>query len=616
MLVALAVACGPSAEPAAGPPSPPAADRELWGARLEVRGRGSTVVISAPYVQEFVEAGATRADSGVTIDFHDSSGALVTQVRAQRLSLTFSADLVSIAGDVRLRAGDSLAIAADSLIWYPDEDVLAVPGALRLELPQGSLHGRDLRTGPGVERWEAAEPRTRWRGGDGDGAYLIEVAAARAAGRTSGGRVVARYDSVRGSFEGRSLRGAVGRYEGGAGGGIELAGEAVVEDSTWVLWADTVRYDLEGRAAAARGHVRLRDGSLGLEGDSLGEAGWGRGWVVQGQPARLRDGDRTLASPVLTFDRHSGTLSARAAMLSEADRVLTADTVTYERAAAVARASGEVRLEVAAFDGVAGAQQAAFDMGRSRVVLTGRPALRRTGAAGELAIAADTLTMDLEGRQLSGSPGFSLASPSVRVEAARGLYDGRTEVASLSGGVELVQTAGQGARLRADSMVVHLAGGDLSRVEAPTAVTGTVGREATQVTWLSAGGGVVHLADDRLTTIELEGTAEVTHRSAGRGKISRFEARSMTLTFGPDEALASVRAQGEARMTARLPPDRAGEAGRAVTPEAAEGAYNRVAGEALEILLDHGDVVEVRLLESVEGRYLSPGDIGPDAPPP
>ena len=610
-------------DPADEAPAPPGPDRESWGTRLEVRGRQSTVVITAPYVQDYLEGQVARADSGVVIDFHGRDGRRSTRVRAGRLTLSYDSQLVGVADCVRVQVGDSVLVTADTLVWHPDEDVLTIPGPLRLEQPQGWTEGRNLRTEPGLARWSVQEPQTRWRG-RGRGAPADLEASGRLVGvHSDSGYVTAAYDSFRARFEGRSLRSFAARYTDVGGGRVLLSGSVSAVDSSWSLKADALDYDLGERALRASGHVELGDGDLRLEAGVLVEQAGGERWEAEGNPAVVTHRDVSVESRRIAFARATESVAAAPARLRQGDRLLQADSLVYDRTAGVARAAGGVSLSAPAFAGEAAAEWAEFDPGEGRAILAGAPSLSRSRGGQRVAISADTLHLDLEGRVLRGAPGFAVSASPVSVRSWRGVYLGGDDLAHLAGQVVLLQSSGEGARLAADSMVVHLLGEAISRVEVPGALAGTVGHRATQVTWLAADAAVIELSDGRLTAIELNGEAEATHREARRGRASRFRARDMTLLFGEGGELRFVQARGGAEVSAVLPAQRQEEAADGLTgtpgdvaEDAGGSAYNRVEGEALEIALERGKVVEVRVLESIEGRFLPAAEDGPEGESP
>jgi len=580
-------------------PGVPAADRESWGARLEVRGRNSTVIIAAPYVQDFLEGQVARADSGVAIVFLDRDGYEQTRLTAGRLTLSYDSQLVGVADSVVLRAGDSIWVRSDTLVWQPEEDILLIPGPLLIEQPQGHTEGRDLTTAPGLTGWIVQEPRTRWHG-DGNSPGLW-AAARRANVSRAHGQIEAVYDSFSANFEGRSLTSTAARYVGSGGGRIQLTGGVAAMDSTWFLHADTLDYDLGGRALEARGHVELGDGDLGLVAALLIETAGGAEWVASGDPARVADGDVSLEAPQVAYQRGRQLVAAWPAALKWGDRQLRADSLTYDRGRGEARSVGDVRLTSPAFAGQARSARATFAPERGTATLSGAPSLTRAADGEELVISADTLYLDLEARVLRGEPGFAVSAAPVSVRSRRGVYRAGDELAELAGDVELIQAAGQGARLTADSMVVRLTDQAIARVEVPGLLSGTVGQPATQLTWLEAAAAVIELTEGRLSTIELSGKAQATHREARHGRASRFRASDMTLKFGAGEQLQSVQARGGAQVSAVLPDQTEGAS-----------ASNRVEGQVLEIALTEGEVVEVRVLESIEGRFLPAAEEVPE----
>jgi len=478
--------------------------------------------------------------------------------------------------------------------------------------------GRDLSTSPGMTRWTVKRPHSRWRVGDlgqpDDDAEPVPLeAAARGAEVTlADGHVEAVYDSFAATYSGRALTSAAARYTDRQGGQVVLSGGAAAADSGWTLGADSLAYELAARRLRARGQVRLSDGALSLSAEQLVEEGDGDLWVATGAPATVADGDVSVAAPSVVYERLGQSLVAAVARLRQGDRLLRADSLRYARTDGLCRAAGAVVLRVPAFAGEATARWATFSSRDEWAVLGGAPALSRTGEAGELVMGADTMWLDLGQRSLRGAPGYAVSAASVSVQAQRGAYRRGDDRAELGGRVVLLQAAGEGARLEADSMLVHLAGEAIARIEVPGSVEGTVGSAATQVTWLSAAAATIALDGGRLASVELTGAAEATHRESGHGRVSRFRARDMSLHFGAGEELEAVRARGGAQVQAVLPGVPEGAAGQGADPEG-EPAYNRVAGEALDITLVGGEVVEVGLLESVEGRFLPAEDEAPSA---
>ena len=135
------------------------------------------------------------------------------------------------------------------------------------------------------------------------------------------------------------------------------------------------------------------------------------------------------------------------------------------------------------------------------------------------------------------------------------------------------------------------------------------------MTWVLADSGAISLDGDRLVRLDLTGSGDVTHQNLTRNTASRFRADAMALGFAGDDELRRVWASGQAELTALLAPSDSSTSG---PPEDStqglrevEGgkarAYNRVRGEELEIDLVDGEVTQVRVLKSIEGRYVPPG---------
>jgi hypothetical protein len=112
---------------------------------------------------------------------------------------------------------------------------------------------------------------------------------------------------------------------------------------------------------------------------------------------------------------------------------------------------------------------------------------------------------------------------------------------------------------------------------------------------LRAQAGHAELAAGRLVRLTLQGDVEVTHRGT-EGRLSRFTAASMELNYGDDGVLHRVRAEGDARVRTRLPQD-GDESGT-------KASFNEVTGQRLEVDLEDGAVVAVRVLDAIEGRFM------------
>jgi len=610
--------CAHSEDDAAQPPSPPA-DRELWQARLEMHGSASSVIITAPYVQDFLDDQVTRAEGGISIGFLDSSHRTVSRIEAERLSLSFRDDRVRVAGSVVVESGDSAVVRTDTLVWHSDTDLLEAPERVRLETPSGWVEGNDLRTGPGMAEWTLSAPRGVWRAEPDTGAMELEIRGRQVTGQQADGYSEAEYDSVAIQLSDQHVVAGRGWYEGRGGGRLRLADGVAIRDSIRSLIAQVVEWDLEMGTAQAHGAVELVEEKLHLRADQLGEEEGGDRWQARGAPVRVELGDRVLEARVLKSRRQEQSLSCQQAVLRDGERVLRADTIEYARNHETARARGGVRLDVPAFEGTATAGTMAVDLQRDRAELGQSPALTRAlSDGGDLTIAANHMVLELGARVLTGTGEFSVTSGQTAVVAGSGRFESETDLATLAGQVEFRQSAGSArlrSHIRADTMVAEFADGRLMRVGVPAGLEGSVGGEASRMTWVLADSGAISLNGDRLVRLDLTGSGDVTHQNQIRNTASRFRADTMALSFSGDDELRRVWASGKAELTALLAPaDTAASApprgpaqGR---PEAAGGgarAYNRVRGEELEIDLVDGEVTQVRVLKSIEGRYVPPG---------
>lgn len=614
LAVAVGLAQCTYSEDSGDPPVPPPADREVWQARLEMHGSASSVIISAPYVQDFTDDQMTRAEGGISIGFLDSCNRTVSRIEAQRLNLSFHDDRVGVAGSVLVQSGDSVLARTDTLVWHSDTDLLEAPSRVRLEFPSGWIEGQNLRTGPGMEEWSLAEPHGVWRtGSESDtGVAELTIRARYATGHQRAGHSEAEYDSIAVQLNGQHMVADRGQYDADGGGRIHLAAGVVMRDSLRALTAEAVEWDLETHTAWASGAVELEETGLHLRADEVREDEDGDQWQARGSPVRVELGDRVLEASILTFQRDEQSLSCQQAVLRDGERVLRADTIEYARDREIARARGKVHLAVPGFRGEATAGDIVLDLAHERVESSQSPALIRSLAeGGTLTIAAGHMVLDLAPRVLTGTGGFSVSSNQTEVVAGRGRFEAETDRVILSHQVEFRQSAASGeqcSRIRSDSMVAELVDGRLSRVGLPIGLEGTVGAQTSRMTWVLADSGAVILEGERLVRLDLTGSGDVTHQNQGRGTTTRFRADAMSLAFDGVDELRRVWASGKAELTSLLAsPDSSGSGPTQGPTEGIETrAYNRVQGEELEIDLEDGEVSEVRVLKSIEGRYVPP----------
>lgn len=598
-----ATGCTPAETPPAPEPEAPAqVDRESWDVRLQLFGARSSILVEAPYVADLVAAQITRADSGVRVTLTDSAGDASTHLASTRLVVDHRADVVSFAGQVSAVGRDGRVRArADTLAWDRAADRLECADGATLVIPDGRVTARHLSGTTDLATWTARRVTATF--GDTAGGDAVAIAGRAADIEVALATVSARFDTVTGAWRGRTLRALQGRYDG-ATRAVHLSGAVAVEDSSRDpvrrVRADRIDLDLDRATFAAHGAVSA-DGEARLEADSLTEDEAG-GWIVGGGPARIDVDGRTLAGRRVHLSSAADTvLAAGAASAAEGQRRIRADSLALLSGADAVEAYGGVAVTADDIEGDLRARRLRSTAAGARLELWGEAQLTRADSGGgALVLCADSIAVDREAGRLTGMGAFRLLSPPhIQLRAERGTYHTAGDTAGLSGQVEFLHGAEGGAtsQLSADSCRVELAGGAPTRAIWPSALAGRL-EDAEQVSWLRASSGQADLAGGRLLRLRLEGEVEVTHRGRTGERASRFTSQAMELEFDEDGILRHVRAHGQALARSHLPEP--AEEGRGPSS-------NRVAGERLEVDLDGGRVVAVRVLDAVEGRFR-PGE--------
>jgi len=591
--------CGPAAEESS-PPIVPPVDRESWDVELELHQPGLQVSIQAAYVADDLSRHVARADSGVQVNFRSSVDARHTRLEAQRLTLEHQADRISLGGGVELRAGDSLEVRADTLVWEGTEQRLWVPGILRITTPSGWERGRELRTGFALEEWSMEEVTGRGCGGEQGADYELKIQAQREVGRRVGGYAIV-YDSVEVEYDGGLIRSPWASFAE-AEERLHFRQGVSGMDSTRRFVARELLAELGTQRLVARGGVEFVEEG----GDSVGfaltaeeveeERRTGR-LVARGNPALFAQGERRIEAEQLSYGQDEDQLSAVGSVLfSEGERRLEAERLDYDRRRERLTAEGKLALQMPEFEGTMRCGGLTYDLASGEGTLGEEPVLQREVEEGELEIRAGIMRFELESRTLGGEAPFSVTAGDLEARADSGLYRAAEERLALVGGVVLRQERADEewrSRIQADSMIVQLEEGRVVWIELPEKVEGNIESNARRVTWIRGKQGKIHFAGERLERFDLERSADVTYRDLEREKISRFRGQKMELYFDA-EGLRRAWIGGGAKLVSRL----------LAEEEGGKVAANQVEGEELEILFEDGAIVQVRMEAEIEGRYV------------
>ena len=579
------------------PVAPDDRDRESWGVRLQLHSPTSgSVTVDAPYVTDHIDVQQTRADSGVSVTLADSSGEVITRISAHRLVVDHSAHIVALAGSVLARSAvHQVAMRADTMTWDRSDDRLDLPLGADVDLATGQLSAGQLTGGSDLVQWSARDVGSTFRD-TSTVADEVGITGKTAQVQSDSAGVIAHFDSVRAQWRGRDVSAQQATYDGSART-LVLSDSVVLQDSTRKLHADSVDLDLSAYRIFARSAVRAT-GDLSLEADALREDDTGR-WSVRGRPLRLDTDERQLEAEQMLISADMDTVIATGnTRAAEGDRTIHADSLVLVRSTGQLEAVG--RIHVAAGD-VTGQLQGdhlhSTGVGQRVQLWDGAQLTRPRPDAPDLILAADTLELDAS--QLTGIGAFVLRSPPhLELRAQQGSYHTSGDTAILVGQARFLYDAEDSqSKLTADTCHVLLVDGAPTAVDWPANLSGRI-RDVEQTSWLQAQSGHGDLVNGRLNHLSLQGKVEVTLRGSGE-RLSRFTAESMELLYGEDGVLYRVQAAGDALVRSRSPDD-------VVTGDRA--SLNEVGGERLEVDLDSGAVVAVRVLHEIEGRFVPDDD--------
>lgn len=562
----------------------PEVDGEAWDAHIEMGRPGHRIQIRAAYWREFSKSQRVIATGGVEVAFR--GGEAVSTLRAERLVLEHKRDRFGLAGGVVLRAGDSLAIQADTLLWEGAHEQLRIPGELRVELDGGREWGRNLTSNFAVDAWSLEAVEGLWRGQDD---AVVEVRAQREESRRVAGVQEIAYDSVEVRYDGVQLAGPYAAFlpqsrRFDMSGGVEGA------DSLARFAADEVSVDAQNQRLVARGAVCYREEGAELRADEVAEDRSAAHWQARGAPATFVQGERQIEAGQLTYSRPERVLTARGGVVLHAgEHTLTAQTLRYQRDGQV-QAEGAIDLKVPELDGSLAGDSLFLDLEQEAGWMRGRPSLRRR----DIALSAPELRFDLAQGQLAGTGGFALHTAGLAIAAERGAY--QADSIWVAEGVVLEERDDERdyhSRLMADSMVVALADSQVEWIAIPGPVSGKI-EIGDRHSWIEGRDGQVFMADGHLERVEVRAEADVTHRRAESEAINRFRGRQMTLYFDAT-GLRRALVKGEAELVSRLQDDEA-------------ISVNEVGGEELDIHFADGVLAEVGVGPDIEGRYYPPAE--------
>ena len=564
----------------------PEVDGEAWDAHIEMGRPGHRILLRAAYLREFSKSEQVVATGGVEVAFRSDKAS--STLRAERLVLEHKRDRFGLAGGVVLRAGDSLEVQADTLLWENAQEQLRIPGALRVEVGEGREWGRNLTSNFAVDAWSLEAVEGLWRGRDG---AVVEVRAQREESRRVEGAQEIAYDSVEVRYDGVRLTGPRATFLPQAGR-FDISGGVEGADSLAQFAADEVAVDAEKQRLVARGAVRYREEEAELRAEEVEDDRNAALLQARGEPATFVQGGRQIEARQLAHSRSERELTAQGGVvLRTGKRELTAQTLRYRRDGQV-HAEGAIALRAPELDGSLAGDSLFFDLEQETGWMRGAPSLRQH----ELVLTAPVLRFDLVRGRLAGSGGFALYAKELEVAAARGAYEADSTRVLVAEGVVLKEQDSERdyrSQLVADSMVVALADSQVEWIAIPGHVSGQI-EVGDRHSWIEGRGGQVFMAAGDLERVEVSAAADVTHRRAENEEINRFRGQQMTLYFDA-AGLRRALVKGAAELVTRL-------------EEGEEVAVNEVGGEELDIRFVEGSLSEVRVGPDIKGRYYPPAE--------
>ena len=562
----------------------PESDSEAWDAHIELGRPGHRIQIRAAYLREFSQSEQVIATGGVEVAFRAAE--VVSLLRAERMVLEHKRDRFGLAGGVVVRAGDSLEVQADTLLWESAPEQLSIPGTLRVEVGEGREWGRNLKSNFAVDAWSLEAVEGWWPSRDG---AEVEVRARREQSRRVEGVQEITYDSVEVRYDGMHLTGPRAtflpqRHRFDLSGGVKGA------DSLAHFAAHEVA--VEKQRLVARGSVHFQEEEAELWAAEVENDRRNALLQARGDPATFVQAERQIDARQLAYARSEGELTAYGGvLLSAGERELLADTLRYRRAGPV-RAEGAIVLAAPELDGSLTGDSLLLDLEQETGWLRGAPSLTRR----DISLAAPVLHFDFAHGQLAGTGGFVLHNKGLEVSAERGVYQADSTRVLVAEGV-MVQEQDDArdyrSRLLADSMIVALAENQVASIAIPGPVSGQI--EAGEMhSWIEGQGGQIFMADGELEQVEVHADADVTHRRAEGEEVNRFRGQQMTLYFD-QTGLRRALVQGAAELVSRL-------------EQGEEVAVNEVSGEELDIRFAEGSLAEVQVGPTIEGRYYPPAE--------
>ena len=586
--------CSPETrENAAVAPAVPLADRESWEVNFTLREKDLLVGIRAPYMQD--QGRFTYADSA-RIEFSAPAGEPYSSLSATRLTLD-GAERIGMGGEVVITAGDSLKVLTDTLVWERNGKRLHLPGSVRILTLSGTEEGQNLQTDIDFVQWSMEATVGRWRGRREGQAYEVEIRAQRAASSRREGYLSVCYDSVIVAHQGTTIRSPRARFDEAAGTMYFSDGVSSV-DSARQFSAREMDYQLDKHRAVARKEVILRQADWRLEADQLIEDGERKHLQARGQPAVFHQGARSITASELDYDEREENLEASGQVVfREGERLLRSAHLVYQQKREYLEASGAISLQTPELEGVLHSGRMIYDLKAARMDLRETPQLRRQRPDGVLLIHADEMHLDLEQEQLAGEGAFRLVSPGLDLRAMRGLYNADEERLILA--LEVVLTQGEEEnhrrQIQADSMIVHLREGEVEQIHIPSQMQGSVRSSETRRSNIQGAESRLFFQGEDLERVELEGGAEVIHEHLDENAVSRIQGENMSLHFAAQRGLQRIQVQGQAKFSSQLPPEE----------EDQLPSINQVEGEELEIFLEDGSIVEVKVIKP-KGNYYPP----------
>jgi LPS export ABC transporter protein LptC len=135
-------------------------DQEGWDAVLTATQNGKkTSRIQYSHMAYFAGKKLIRFDDGVTIDYYDDNGVLVSTVVADQALLSEDTHDIEFDGKVRVNAQDGVELHTEKLTWHDAERKIQSDAFVTVITAEGdTINGTGFESGKSLQSWSIKKP--------------------------------------------------------------------------------------------------------------------------------------------------------------------------------------------------------------------------------------------------------------------------------------------------------------------------------------------------------------------------------------------------------------------------------------------------------------------------